>query len=79
MATELQRADTSLARIEELLGADARSLLDHTSQTIPKDQIQAPGPDFVDHVWSQSDRNPSVLRPLQTLFDNEKLERTGYL
>jgi fructose-bisphosphate aldolase, class I len=79
MATELRRADTSLDRIEELLGADARQLLDHKSQTISQEQIQVPGPDFVDRVWAQSDRNPSVLRALQTLYDNGRLEGTGYL
>ncbi len=79
MATELKRADTSLSGIEELLGTDARQLLEHTSQTIPKDQLQMPGPDFVDRVWTYSDRNPQVLRSLQTLFDNGRLRGTGYL
>ncbi|MBA2731946.1 MAG: class I fructose-bisphosphate aldolase [Acidobacteria bacterium] len=79
MATELKRASASLDKIEELLGTDARTLLDHTSRTIPKDQIQAPGADFVDRVFAQSDRNPSVLRSLQTLYDNGRLAGTGYL
>src|SRR5919202_136310 len=79
MATELKRSSTPLAKIEELLGADARTLLDHKSQTISKDQLQTPGPDFIDRVWAQSDRNPSVLRALQTLFDNGRLAGTGYL
>ncbi len=79
MATELMRADSSLSGLEEMLGADARLLLDHTSQTIPKDQLQLPGPDFVDRVWASSDRNPQVLRSLQTLFDNGRLRGTGYL
>jgi class I fructose-bisphosphate aldolase len=79
MATELKRASASLDKIEELLGADARTLLDHTSRTIPKDQIQTPGPDFVDRIWAASDRNPSVLRALQTLYDNGRLAGTGYL
>ena len=79
MATELKRGSASLDKIEELLGADARTLLDHTSRTIPKDQIQMPGPDFVDRVWAASDRNPSVLRSLQTLYDNGRLAGTGYL
>jgi class I fructose-bisphosphate aldolase len=79
MATELRRADTSLDRIEELLGDGARTLLDHTSTTISKDQLQVPGPDFIDRVWAQSDRNPSVLRSLQTLYDNGRLAGTGYL
>src|SRR5918997_4491691 len=79
MATELRRADTSLDRIEELLGEGARTLLDHASMTISKDQLQVPGPDFVDRVWAQSDRNPSVLRSLQSLFDTGRLAGTGYL
>ncbi|HYO90883.1 MAG TPA: class I fructose-bisphosphate aldolase, partial [Pyrinomonadaceae bacterium] len=65
--------------LEELLGTDARTLLEHTSQTIPKDQLQVPGPDFIDRVWAHSDRNPAVLRSLQTLFDNGRLRGTGYL
>ena len=39
MATELQRS-ASVDRIAELLGPDASKLLDHTSQTISKDDIQ---------------------------------------
>lgn len=79
MVTELQRAATPLARIEELLGTNAQTLLDHRSQTVPKDQIHLPGPDFVDRVWAQSDRSPAVLRSLQSLFDNGRLAGTGYL
>ncbi|HVF57571.1 MAG TPA: class I fructose-bisphosphate aldolase [Pyrinomonadaceae bacterium] len=79
MATELRREGTGLARIEELLGEDARTLLDHKSQTISKDLIQVPGPDFVDRVWAQSDRSPMVLRSLQTLFSSGRLAGTGYL
>src|SRR5436853_70277 len=79
MATELKRAATSLDKIEEYLGENARTLLDHTTTTISKDQIQLPGPDFIDRVWSLSDRNPSVLRSLQTLYDNGRLAGTGYL
>jgi class I fructose-bisphosphate aldolase len=79
MATELRREGTPLERIEELLGADARALLEHESKTISKDLIQAPGPDFVDRVWTHSDRNPSVLRALQTLFNGGRLAGTGYL
>jgi fructose-bisphosphate aldolase, class I len=78
MATELKRSD-SMDRIAELLGADAATLLDHTSQTIAKDHLQLPGPDFVDRVWGISDRSSGVLRSLQTLFDNGRLRGTGYL
>jgi len=78
MATELKRSDT-MDRIAEILGADAAKLLDHKSQTISKDDLQLPGPDFVDRVWGISDRSPGVLRSLQTLFDNGRLAGTGYL
>ena len=37
MATELKRATTTLDRIEELLGENARTLLDHKSEAIPKE------------------------------------------
>ncbi len=66
-------------KIQELLGANAETLLNHTSKTIPKENLQIPGADFVDRVWLQSDRNPAVLRSLQTLFDNGRLRGTGYL
>ncbi|MCA1591721.1 MAG: class I fructose-bisphosphate aldolase [Acidobacteria bacterium] len=79
MATELKREGTTLDRIEELLGENARTLLDHKTETISKDLIQSPGPDFVDRVWAQSDRNPLVLRSLQSLFSTGRLAGTGYL
>lgn len=79
MATQLSRAGTSLSRIEELLGENARTLLDHKSQTISKDQINLPGPDFIDRVWAVSDRSPAVLRSLQALFNNGRLAGTGYV
>src|SRR5882757_3045266 len=79
MATELKRSETTLEHIEELLGADAGSLLEHTSQGIPSDQISLPGPDFVDRIWASSDRSPAVLRSLQSLFDHGRLTGTGYL
>ena len=79
MATQLSRAGTSLGRIEELLGENARMLLDHKSQTIAKELINLPGPDFIDRVWAQSDRSARVLRSMQSLFNNGRLAGTGYL
>src|SRR5437867_5045645 len=79
MATEMKRSATAVNRIEELLGNQARSLLDHKSQTIPREQIYLPGPDFIDRVVSQSDRSPSVLRSLQALVSHGRLRGTGYV
>jgi class I fructose-bisphosphate aldolase len=66
-------------RIQEMLGAEADTLLQHVSHTIPKENIHVPGGDFVDRIWSNSDRNPNVLRSLQTLMDNGRLRGTGYV
>ncbi|MEP6945412.1 MAG: class I fructose-bisphosphate aldolase [Acidobacteriota bacterium] len=68
-----------LSNIRELLGNDADLLLNHVSTTIPKENLSLPGGDFVDRVWTQSDRNPNVLRSLQTLNDHGRLGGTGYL
>ncbi|HXG37847.1 MAG TPA: class I fructose-bisphosphate aldolase [Bacteroidota bacterium] len=68
-----------MTNIEQLLGADAKSLLEHQCKTIPKEQLHLPGPDFVDRVFALSDRPPSVLRSLQQLFNHGRLAGTGYL
>src|ERR687889_39059 len=79
MATELKREGSALGRIEELLGDDGRALLEFDSPKISKDVLNTPGPDFVDRVWAHSDRSPSVLRSLQSLFNAGRLAGTGYL
>src|SRR5438045_1103449 len=70
---------TSLSKIEELLGDDAKALLEHTCKTVSKADLHLPGPDFVERVWTLSDRPTRVLRSLQTLFDHGRLAGTGYL
>lgn len=76
MATEVARA---ASKVEELLGDSARNLLDHKCNTIAKELLHHPGPDFVDRIWAQSDRSPAVLRSLQALFDTGRLRGTGYV
>ena len=66
-------------KILELLGDKAEFLLNHQSKTISKDQLHLPGPDFVDRIWSGSDRNPQVLRNLQAMYNKGRLAGTGYL
>jgi len=70
---------SNYSKIQTLLGSDAESLLNHTCNTIPKETIHLPGPDFVDRIFSISDRNPQVLRSLQALFDHGRLGGTGYV
>ena len=67
------------AKIVELLGADASSLLEHQSKTISKDLLHLPGPDFVDRIFAQSDRKPAVLGNLQRMYDTGRLRGTGYV
>ncbi len=65
--------------IQQILGDKAEYLLNHTSKTIDKSQLNLPGSDFVDRVFMQSDRNPNVLRNLQQMYSNGRLANTGYL
>jgi len=62
----------------QLLGDSAKSLLEH-KPIISKDRLHLPGPDFVDRIFTYSDRNPQVLRSLQQMFDRGRLGGTGYL
>jgi fructose-bisphosphate aldolase, class I len=66
-------------KLEDLLGGEAESLLQHSCKTVSKDQLHLPGPDFVDRVWTLSDRPIPVLRSLQQIFDHGRLGGTGYL
>ena len=65
--------------IQALLGDEAESLLTHESKGIPKDDLILPGPDFIDRVFLQTDRNPAVLRNLGLLYNTGRLGGTGYL
>lgn len=65
-------------RIERLLGDDAESLLGHRC-LFPADGLHLPGPDFVERVHAFSDRSATVMRNLQSIFDNGRLSGTGYL
>jgi class I fructose-bisphosphate aldolase len=65
--------------IEALLGAEAAPLLSFSSPKVPKEQLHLPGPDFVDRIFTGSDRSIQVMRSLQTLFDHGRLANTGYL
>ena len=70
---------SSFTQITDLLGADAKALLDHKSTGIPKAQLHLPGPDWVDRIHGHSDRPTPVLRSLQALFGTGRLAGTGYL
>lgn len=66
-------------QIQELLGADAKTLLDYKCPGIPTDTLTHPGPDYLDKVFIPSDRNPRVLSNLQRVFGTGRLANTGYV
>lgn len=75
MATTLPKS--GIDGIAQILGDD--SLLRHECKTIDKSQLHLPGPDFVDRIFAPTDRNPQVMRSLQSMFDHGRLGGTGYL
>ncbi len=69
----------SYADIQKQLGSKAELLLKHVCKTVPKEKLHLPGPDWVDRIFSPSDRNIRVLRSLQSMFNHGRLKETGYL
>jgi class I fructose-bisphosphate aldolase len=72
-------ATATTSSIQTYLGAKVDSLLGFKSPKISKDRLHLPGPDFVDRIWSVSDRSPRVLANLQRMFNTGRLSGTGYL
>src|SRR5450631_4915114 len=70
---------SSTGKIESYLGAKAETLLGFSSPKISKDRLHIPGPDFIDRVWSVSNRNIRVITNLQRMFGRGRLANTGYL
>lgn len=68
-----------MINIPELLGNDAKMLLEHRCKTISKESLHLPGPDYVDRIYALSDRPVASLRSLQSLMTNGRLSGTGYL
>ncbi len=64
--------------IESFLGSEAEDLLSYKAK-VSQDLLHLPGPDFVDRVWLNSDRNSQVLRNLQLLYSTGRLAYSGYL
>jgi class I fructose-bisphosphate aldolase len=76
MATATLRANET---VEQLLGDDASSLLEHRCETVPQSALHLPGPNFIDRVWTGTDRSNRVLRNLSSLYEHGRLAGTGYV
>src|SRR4030066_1648252 len=67
-----------LSKIKELLGKDADTLLSYKAK-FPKEQLNLPGPDFVDRIFAQTNRNNNVLKNFEWIYQTGRLARTGYV
>jgi class I fructose-bisphosphate aldolase len=67
-----------LSKIKEMLGKEADSLLSYKAK-FPKEQLHLPGPDFVDRIFAQTDRNINVLKNIEWIFQTGRLAGTGYV
>lgn len=68
----------SSEKIYELLGANAKSLLEHKAK-VKSDVLHLPGADFIDRIWVGSNRNPQVLKSLSLIANHGRLSGTGYV
>lgn len=66
-------------QLVQYLGTEADDLLSYQSKAVSSELLHLPSPDFLDQVYSISDRNPQVLRSLGSLFGSGRLASTGYL
>jgi class I fructose-bisphosphate aldolase len=68
-----------MANVIDLLGKENEGLLKHKCIAIPKESLTLTGPDFVDRVFTYTDRNNNVLRNLNWMYNHGRLAGTGYL
>ncbi len=64
--------------IQAILGEDSEKLLGFDNPKISKDRLHVPSSDFIEEVFSISDRSYSVLENLKKLRDHGRLSGTGY-
>ena len=65
--------------ITSLLGTENENLFSHVCTKVPRDSIHLPSSDFIEEVYSASNRNLQTLRSLHQLFNHGRLAGSGYL
>ena len=71
--------NTSAANAMNYLQEDDRALLEHRCETVAKEQLHLPGPDYIDRIFAHTDRNNRVLNNLQRILGTGRLANTGYV
>jgi fructose-bisphosphate aldolase, class I len=72
-------AINSFNQISAHLGKEAEYLLHHESKTVLKQDLHVTGPNHINEIFINSDRNPQVLRNLSSVYNSGRLANTGYL
>ncbi len=62
----------------ELIGEE-ENLFAYQCKTISKEILHLPGADFIDRIFTGSNRNIQTLRSLNSIYKNGRLAGTGYL
>jgi class I fructose-bisphosphate aldolase len=65
--------------LHKLLGDEAEPLLSYECKGVPREDLVLPGPDFIDRVFSLTDRSVPVLRNLGVLLNTGRVGGTGYI
>jgi len=68
-----------IAEIQNILGDQSEYLLNFNTPAIPKSMIHATGPDFIDRIWLDSNRNLQTIRSLSAIYNHGRLAGTGYM
>src|SRR5512135_570762 len=68
-----------MSTVSELLGDKVEYLLGFNTPKISKERLHLPGPDWVDRMFINSDRNNRVLGNLAWMYQHGRLADTGYL
>ena len=66
-------------RIAQILGDKQEYYLGHSCKTIDKSLLYTPGPDVIEKVWINSDRNLPTLNNMRRLLMQGRLANTGYV
>jgi fructose-bisphosphate aldolase, class I len=66
-------------KIIELIGKEGEDILSHKCETISKEKLLLPGADFIDRIFTDSNRNIQTLCSLNSIFKSGRLAGTGYL
>ncbi|MFV1981091.1 MAG: class I fructose-bisphosphate aldolase [Rhodothermia bacterium] len=72
-------SELTISSVADILGDEASYLLDHKCETVAREQLHLPGPDFIDRVWAGTDRPVPVLRSLAALYNHGRLSGTGFV